>query len=77
MQRRLTQRQLDALTLVAADYSYQQAATKLGISHHTFHHYVSEAMVRLGVGSAASAIAKALLTEQLTLDDIRKVSDGG
>jgi DNA-binding CsgD family transcriptional regulator len=61
----LTRRQREVLGLVADGLSDRDIATRLSLSEHTVHRHMANVMVRLGVSSRTSAVAKALRSNLL------------
>lgn len=57
---RLTKRQIECLTLIAAGLTTAQAAGRLGLSTRTAEHYLSGACARLGVRTRTHAVTKAI-----------------
>jgi DNA-binding CsgD family transcriptional regulator len=57
---RLTPRQLECLTRIAAGETSAEIAAALGLSKRTIDHYVTHACARLGVRNRAQAVAKAI-----------------
>ena len=57
---RLTPRQLECLTRIAAGETSAEIAVALGLSKRTVDHYVTHACARLGVRKRAQAVAKVI-----------------
>ena len=55
----LSERERDVLRLLAEGASYAQAAQRLGISAHTVTSHVKNCYRKLGVRTAADAVARA------------------
>lgn len=56
----LTSRELDVLRLVARGLGERELADSLGISPHTAHRHLSNIRLKLGAGTQAAAVARAL-----------------
>jgi DNA-binding CsgD family transcriptional regulator len=57
---KLTPRQLECLTRIAAGETSAEIGAALGLSKRTVDHYVTHAVARLGVRNRAQAVAKAI-----------------
>lgn len=57
---KLTEREIDVLRLIARDYTYAQAAVRLGLSAHTVASHIKKAYRKLGVHSAGAAVMRAM-----------------
>lgn len=60
LQKALSPREVDALTLLAMGYSRGQAAEGLSISEHTLRVYIESARFKLGANNTTHAVARAL-----------------
>jgi DNA-binding CsgD family transcriptional regulator len=63
---RLSARQLECLSRIAAGETSAEIALALGLSRRTVDHYVGTACAKLGVRNRAQAVAKALTLEIIT-----------
>lgn len=68
--RRLTQRQLDCIVLVAQGKSDWDISRVLGISDQTVHQHVEDAKRRFGVASRTQLVVRALYDSYLNFSDI-------
>ena len=57
---KLTEREIDILRLIARDYTYAEAAVRLGVSPHTVASHIKKAYRKLGVHSAGAAVMRAM-----------------
>jgi len=67
----LTARERDVLLLLAHGCTYDEIAERLGISAHTVGTHVKHCYRKLGVRSAAHALARALRLNVLSVRDLR------
>ena len=58
--RKLSPREVDALTMLAMGYSRGQAAESLSISEHTLRVYIESARFKLGASNTTHAVARGL-----------------
>ena len=66
----LTERERDVLLLLAQGCTYVEIAQRLGISAHTVGTHVKHCYRKLGVRSAAHAVARALELKLVLLRDL-------
>ncbi|HYY60840.1 MAG TPA: helix-turn-helix transcriptional regulator [Burkholderiales bacterium] len=66
----LTARERDVLLLLAHGCTYGEVAERLGISAHTVGTHVKHCYRKLGVRSAAHALARALELKVVSLRDL-------
>ena len=70
---RVSRRQLECLTRIAAGETSAEIGEALGLSVRTVDHYVGAACARLGVRSRAQAVARVIWLELIAAD----LSGGG
>ena len=72
----LTARERDVLLLLAHGCTYGEVAERLGISAHTVGTHVKHCYRKLGVRSAAHALARALELKVVSLRDLSVIGRG-
>lgn len=65
--KKLSPREIDALSLLAVGYSRSQAADSLSISEHTLRVYIESARHKLGASNTTHAVAKAIAAGQIII----------